>query len=151
MPLFSKISPKAEAYWISLVHLNLGVLINRPLNALGSNGLTRLADIDASKDYSTDDVIRCIGELTKSETAFSHKWLPVLNLQVMLQNRIKEQLSVGNILKHHWRNFLTHERWRDMVSGNLRPRVQGVMDFLTPYCETDNELSKWVTSHMGLL
>jgi aryl-alcohol dehydrogenase-like predicted oxidoreductase len=127
--------------------LNIGVLINRPLNALGATSLIRLADIEATKTYSADDIIRSISVLNKSENTFSQRRLPALNLQVMLQNRIKEQLSVGNILKHHWRNFSTYERWRETMSGNLRPRVQGVMDFLTPYCETDNDLSKWVTTH----
>ena len=129
------------------VSLNLGVLVNRPLNAMGAKSLIRLADVPPSKAYSTDDVIRYINTLNKSEKALFHRHLPALQLQVMLQNRIKEQLSVGTVLKHHWRNFSSYERWREIVSGNLRPRVQGVMDFLKPYCETDEALSDWVSAH----
>ncbi len=127
--------------------LKLGVLVNRPLNAFSDTGLFRLADVKEAKAYSTDEVIRSISTLTKSEQVFWHRHLPALGLQLPLQNRIKEQLAVGSILKHHWRNFSTFDRWRDVSNGNLTPRVRGVMEFLTPYADTNEALATWMADH----
>ena len=48
---------------------------------------------------------------------------------------------------HHWLNFGTYERWRQVKTGNLLPRIQGVMDFLEPHARQNADVSKWMVSH----
>jgi hypothetical protein len=75
------------------------------------------------------------------------KILPTLNLPPGLRVRIKEQMAIGDTLKHHWLNLGTYERWRQIKTGNLQPRIQGVMDFLEPYGSQNEDISNWMTLH----
>jgi len=125
----------------------LGVLINRPLNAFNRNQLFRLAQVPAFKEQHKDEIVRKIQILSKSEKSLWMKILPTLNVPPGLQTRIKEQMAIGDNLKHHWLNFGTFERWRQIKTGNLQPRIQGVMDFLEPYYNQNENLSEWSVSH----
>jgi aryl-alcohol dehydrogenase-like predicted oxidoreductase len=128
-------------------HKGLGVLINRPLNAFYGNQLIRLAQVSNCVQQPKDEIVRKIQFLTKSEKSLWLKLLPAIDVPPGLRARIKEQIAVGDILKHHWLNFKSYENWRQVKSGNLQPRVQGVMDFLEPYSSQNEDLSAWMTSH----
>ena len=75
------------------------------------------------------------------------KILPAINVPPGLRVRIKEQMAIGDTLKHHWLNLGSYENWRQLKTGNLQPRIQGVMDFLEPYANENQDLSNWLTSH----
>ena len=125
----------------------LGVLINRPLNSFYKNRLLRLAEVPFFGRQPKDEIIHKIQLLTRSEKALWQKILPALGIQTGLRVRIKEQMAIGETLKHHWLNFGSYERWRQVQSGNLQPRIEGVMDFLEPYGPSNQELSAWMASH----
>ena len=127
----------------------LGVLVNRPLNAFYNNQLIRLAQVSTSVRQSKDEIVRKIQFLTKSEKSLWLKFLPAIDVPPGLRARIKEQIAVGDILKHHWLNFGSYENWRQIKSGNLLPRIQGVMNFLQPYGSQNEGLSDWITSHLA--
>ena len=126
---------------------NLGVLVNRPLNAYCNNRLVRLAQVPDFEIQPKDEVVRKIQFLSKSEKGLWMKILPALNVQPGLRVRIKEQMAIGDTLKHHWLNLGSYENWRQTKSGNLQPRIQGVLDFLEPYAKENQDLSDWLTSH----
>jgi aryl-alcohol dehydrogenase-like predicted oxidoreductase len=125
----------------------LGVLVNRPLNAFCANRLVRLADVEKSGPYTDDDIIQAIGLLNKSEKHLWRKVLPALNLPTPLYQRIKEQAGIGDQLKHYWRNFGNYERWRQFKDGLLWPYMQGVFDFLESYAGQVEALDQWLASH----
>jgi hypothetical protein len=125
----------------------LGILVNRPLNAFFGNQLIRLAEVPTCERQPKDEIVRKIQFLSKSEKSLWMKFLPATSVPAGLQARIKEQIAVGDILKHHWLNFGSYENWRQVETGNLRPRIQGVMDFLQPYVNQDQKISKWMSSH----
>jgi len=56
-------------------------------------------------------------------------------------------MAIGDTLKHHWLNLGSYENWRQIKTGNLQPRIQGVMDFLQPYARENEDISNWLTSH----
>jgi hypothetical protein len=125
----------------------LGVLVNRPLNAFYDNQLVRLAEVPTSVRQPKDEIVRKIQILSKSEKSLWMKTLPAINVPPGLQARIKEQMAIGDTLKHHWLNLGSYERWRQIKTGNLQPRIQGVMDFLEPYANQNEDISNWMTSH----
>jgi aryl-alcohol dehydrogenase-like predicted oxidoreductase len=125
----------------------LGVLVNRPLNAFYRNQLFRLAEVPDVEIQPKEEIVRKIQFLSKSEKSLWMKILPALKVPPGLQTRIKEQMAIGDALKHHWLNFGSYEHWRQFKTGNLLPRIQGVMDFLEPYRNQNEELSKWSVSH----
>jgi aryl-alcohol dehydrogenase-like predicted oxidoreductase len=125
----------------------LGVLVNRPLNAFCNNQLIRLAEVPDFQIQPKDEIVRKIQFLSKSEKSLWMKILPATDIPPGLRARIKEQMAIGDILKHHWLNFGSYERWRQVKTGNLLPRIQGVMDFLAPYGRQNEAISKWIASH----
>ncbi len=125
----------------------MGVLVNRPLNAFYGNQLIRLAEIPGFEIQPKDEVVRKIQLLAKSEKGLWLKILPAINLPPGLRIRIKEQMAIGDTLKHHWLNLGSYENWRQIKSGNLQPRIQGVMDFLEPYANENEDISSWLTAH----
>jgi hypothetical protein len=125
----------------------LGVLVNRPLNVFCNNQLFRLAEVPDVKVQSKDEVGRKIQFLSKSEKRLWMKILPATDIPPGLRARIKEQMAIGDTLKHHWLNFGSYGRWRQVKTGNLLPRIRGVMDFLGPYARENADISNWMDSH----
>jgi aryl-alcohol dehydrogenase-like predicted oxidoreductase len=125
----------------------LGVLVNRPLNAFYNNQLFRLAEVPDFQFQPKDEIVRKIQYLSKSEKSLWMKILPATDIPSGLRTRIKEQMAVGDTLKHHWLNFGSYEHWRQFKTGNLQPRIQGVLDFLEPYRNQNEDLAKWVVAH----
>jgi hypothetical protein len=125
----------------------LGVLVNRPLNAFYGNRLIRLAQVPGFAIQPKGEVVRKIQLLAKSEKALWMKILPAVNLPPGLRVRIKEQMAIGDTLKHHWLNLGSYENWRQIKTGNLQPRIQGVMDFLQPYAKENEDIANWLISH----
>ena len=125
----------------------LGVLINRPLNAFAAGRLLRLADLPQTERMDTNAVIAKIRGLQKSETRFWRKILPHLDIPQGLKVRLKQQNDVGDSLKHYWKNFGSYENFRQAQRGMFWPRVQGVLDFLAPHAQGNEELAQWLTSH----
>lgn len=129
----------------------LAVLTNRPLNAFTGNKLLRLADVPIIRRMPTDDIIQHIRQVALSEKKFGQQLLPELALEIPMQNRVKEQLAIGDVLKHHWRHFGSYERWREIKTGHILARVRGVMEFLAPQQAAMDALSDWMDAHMTCL
>jgi aryl-alcohol dehydrogenase-like predicted oxidoreductase len=145
--VLEKNQPGGESVLEFAEHKGLGVLVNRPLNAFRNNQLIHLAEVPTSERISKDEIVHKIQFLTKSEKSLWMKHLPSINVPPGLQTRIKEQMAIGDILKHHWLNFGSYENWRQIKAGNLQPRIQGVMNFLEPYGSQNEDISNWMTSH----
>ena len=145
--VLEKNQPGGESVLEFAQNKGLGVLVNRPLNAFSNNQLIHLAEVPACERQSKDEIVRKIQFLTKSEKSLWMKHLPSLNVPPGLQTRIKEQIAIGDILKHHWLNLGSYENWRQIKAGNLQPRIQGVMNYLEPYGSQNEDISDWMTSH----
>ena len=126
---------------------DLGVLINRPLNAFAKGRLLRLADLEQTQRLDTNEIIAKIRGLQKSETRFWRKILPDLDIPQPLKVRVKQQNDVGDNLKHYWKNFGSYENFRQAQKGVFWPRVQGVLDFLAPHGDKNEDLARWLADH----
>lgn len=129
----------------------LAVLINRPLNAFTGNKLRRLADVPITRRMLTNDIIQHIRNVGFSEKTFEKQLLPELGLKIPMQNRVKEQLAIKDMLTHHWRHFGSYERWREIKTGHILARVRGVMDFLELRQAATDGLNDWINAHMACL
>lgn len=126
----------------------LGVLINRPLNAFTGSRMVRLASLDVRSRMDYKEIIHCIKDLAQSETRLWRKLLPDIDgIPAGIKVRIKQQACFAETLKHHWRSFGSYERFREAKDGIFLPRIQGVVDFLNPHAENDPDLANWIISH----
>lgn len=133
---------------LELAHARqIGVLINRPLNAFAGQRLLRLSEVPDSGDYSTPEILQAINALSKSEKRFQQKFLLQLGVPGPLTQRINAQLGVADQLKHYWRNFSTFERWRHVQDNFFLPRVQGALLYLRQHESTQQDLALWIDDH----
>lgn len=130
---------------------NLGVLVNRPLNAFAENRLIRLADLTFSGRQSSDDIIRKIRAVQKSEIRFWKKMLPGLDIRDGLKTRIKQQISISDNFKHYYLNFGSYENFRQARANFFMPRVNGVMDYLKQHLANDQDVTQWMDVHGKIL
>jgi aryl-alcohol dehydrogenase-like predicted oxidoreductase len=129
----------------------LGVLINRALNAIGRNGLLRLAEVNSTSQTSDKEVTDLIDDLIYSEEILRDTILPHLGLPSATQSQAMEQLATGEVLKQHWHNFGTYERWQELQEYYFLPRVKGVFQFLRQQGSLGADISSWLNLHQEKL
>ena len=129
----------------------LGVLVNRPLNAISDNRLLRLAEVEARRRASDKEIADRIAGLICSEEILRNKIINKLHLTPSWQSQLMEQVAIGAVLKQHWQNFGTYERWRELQKYYFLPGVKEVFQFLKGQEIPGEDISLWVNSHMGKL
>jgi aryl-alcohol dehydrogenase-like predicted oxidoreductase len=126
---------------------NLGVLINRPLNAIANGTLLRLAEVRVAGRTSDKEVNDLVDSLITSEKVLEDTILPKLGLEPAVQSQVMEQLATGEVLKRHWQSFGTYERWQELREYYFSPRTRGVFHFLQQRAPSAEDISAWMTSH----
>ena len=129
----------------------IGVLINRPLNAIIDNRLIRLAEVQAVQASSPEEISLRMDDLIHSEELLKRKILPELSLTPSLQAQVLEQIALGGVLKQQWSNFGSFERWRELQSYYFRPRIRGVVQFLEQQESIAASVLPWIRAHQEIL
>ena len=125
----------------------LGVILNRPLNAIHAGRLIRLAEVEPVAAASDQHISQQIDDLIMSEDSLKLRVLPELDLEPSIQAQISELINVGETLKHHWRDFGTYERWQELQAHYFLPRFYGVIQFLSQRGALPEEMSSRFKSH----
>jgi aryl-alcohol dehydrogenase-like predicted oxidoreductase len=122
----------------------LGVLINRPLNAIHGDSLTRLADmVPPSYPTTPMEVSTAVDTLVESELEFQQTILPTLEVSLQEQRSLLEQLALGRILQGQWRGFGSYQNWLDIQSRYLLPRVRNALQSLSNQPNSPPEATVW--------
>ncbi len=129
----------------------LGVLINRPLNAVAGSRMIRLADIAATASFKDEEITESITVFKRSEKRFIRHHLHAMEAPMPLKQRIAEQLTVADHLTHYWRNFGGYEGWRQVRGGFVLPRVMGVIQYLHQHAGDSVGIISWAESHQILM
>jgi aryl-alcohol dehydrogenase-like predicted oxidoreductase len=127
---------------------NLGVLINRPLNAITDGRVVRLADFPLSAVPVTAEEIRLkIAELQQEERDFLAESLESFSADAEGARALKEFLAVGTTMGRNWETFETMEHFNDVLSQHFAPRLGFVAQYLREH-GTQEHLS-WYTGYMN--
>ncbi len=119
---------------------NLGVLINRPLNAIVKNKLIRLAGYPTKNQVSLKQLDSGISDLKKIEKEIISVLVETSNFQASDKKAISECLSLGIILEEYLSKFNGAAHFKDMRIQYFVPRANYVIKTLTPMLKTENEL-----------
>jgi aryl-alcohol dehydrogenase-like predicted oxidoreductase len=106
--------------------LDMGILSNRPLNAISDKKLKRLADFETNTEYFNLDENKINDEiklLESMENDFLKEYLDVLNLSEQNREAITYFLKAGGLLRQNWKNFGSIESFNDVKKQFLIPRV----------------------------
>jgi len=123
----------------------LGVLVNRPLNALGADGLTRLADFPVNDELAKLDETQIIAEinlLDLVEEEFLKEHLENLELSDKNKEAVINFMKAGQLLKENWKGFGTIESFNDLKKQYLIPRVNFALTTLISSPKLTDEMKE---------
>jgi aryl-alcohol dehydrogenase-like predicted oxidoreductase len=138
--------------------LNLGVLINRPLNAIqqqpgGPETMRRLSSV-APPTYPTsmEEVSTAVDTLLKMEEAFQQIHLPQLvkplNLSAETEAALTQMVAIGQMLQGQWPGFGSYQNWNDLRGRYLIPRAQWALQFLAEQPNLPAEAAAWLDRYV---
>jgi aryl-alcohol dehydrogenase-like predicted oxidoreductase len=125
----------------------VGVLINRPLNALWRGTLFRLSDFPAREYPPVDDVDEMVHDLSLQEEEFKTGLLKELAMNPQAYDAVKQLLGLGKSLDGQWNKLNSYEEWKDVSQTVLAPRIQYVFDLLRPLSKTNKEVFNFLTTY----
>lgn len=102
---------------------NLGVLVNRPLNAISKNKLIRLADYPVTENRNDAEIFSLIDDLSKQESNLIEKYINYMGLSVSEKKNVIECISLSTILKSNYRKFENPGNFNDIKSTYFIPRA----------------------------
>jgi aryl-alcohol dehydrogenase-like predicted oxidoreductase len=103
---------------------DLGVLINRPLNAIVDGGLVRLADMAGVAVEATEESIdAAITEISAKEQELSDSIVTALDADAQTATAVREFMTVGQTMRQHWRSLGSIEQFNEIISQHFAPRL----------------------------
>ncbi|HVK39267.1 MAG TPA: aldo/keto reductase [Candidatus Kapabacteria bacterium] len=103
---------------------DLGVLINRPLNAIVDGGLVRLADLGSSAvDSGEEGIDSAIEHITATEQQLSASIIASLDDADQTTIAVSEFMTVGPTMAQHWRSLGSIEQFNEIISQHFAPRL----------------------------
>lgn len=126
---------------------DIGVLINRPLNAFTGNRLVRLADVKDQIRVPVEEIQRRIGVLREAEIVFVRQILPALNLEPAICSRLEIQLLSADALDRSWDTLQGYDHWRQVRDEALLPRVRGALAYMETRPAAGRQATEWLESY----
>jgi hypothetical protein len=118
---------------------NLGVLVNRPLNAINKNKLIRLADYPVTEDRNDNEIFSLIDDLSKQESNLIEKYIHYMGLSASEKKNVTDCISLSAILKSNYRKFDNPGNFSEIKSTYLIPRANfAINEIGKSYPDDDN-------------
>jgi len=128
--------------------LGLGVLVNRPLNAIRDNTLVRLAGVARPEHVpSGAEVSTAVDTSVQLETALRASVLPALALDGETEQQLLELLGVGLMLHGRWPALGSYQNWRDIMAQFLVPRAKTALQFILNRPNLPPEAAQWAQAY----
>ena len=102
---------------------NLGVLVNRPLNAISKNKLIRLADYPVTEDRNEQEIFSLIDDLNKQEFNLIEKYINYMGLSASEKKNFADCISISSIVKSNYKKFDSPGSFNEIKSTYLIPRA----------------------------
>jgi hypothetical protein len=126
---------------------NLGVLANRPLNAIKNNRLKRLADFEIKEDRSEEEVKKLIEQLKNLEKEIRENFLGRVKKDE--KKVVNQYMSIGKILDTNLGNIQGASHFGEIRKMYLVPRVNYAITQIYDANEGDHtvrtKLNKYAT------
>lgn len=117
---------------------NLGVLVNRPLNAIVKNQLIRLADFPVTEDRSENEISELIEDLSEQEKTLLKKYVNFMSTSKSEQNKLSDCLSLAHILKSNRESFTSPGNFREIKGNHLIPRANYAIKQIGQFFDDDD-------------
>ena len=102
---------------------NIGVLVNRPLNAISKNKIIRLADYPVTENRTEDEIFSLIDDLSRQEEYLIEKYANYIEASTSEKQNVIDCISISQILKSNYRKFKSVSEFREIKQSYLIPRA----------------------------
>ena len=126
----------------------LGVLINRPLNAINGERLTRLADPGPVVKPEIHQVHNALISFKDSEDQIMRNLIPNLGLIPDQEQKTKQQLALSITLLQNWQKFAGLEHFLGVRSGWVVPRLNAVAAVLVRMLSKRQDALRALDAHL---
>ena len=121
---------------------NLGVLINRPLNAIYKNKLLRLADFKITENRTREEIFSLIDDLSKQEQFLVDKYVNYIGVSASEKNNIIDCLSLSKILKTNYHKFDSPSTFQEIKTSYFVPRANFAVNEIGKNLPEDENLTR---------
>jgi hypothetical protein len=142
---------------------NIGVLVNRPLNAISKNKIIRLADYAVTEDRNEKEIFSLIDDLADQEKYLIEKYVNYIEASTSEKQNVIDCVSIAEKLKSNYSKFKSVSEFHDIKQSYLIPRAnfavseigknypndEGVIRSLRNYAVTINILLDSVLSNLA--
>jgi len=111
----------------------LGVIANRPLNAISNNKIIRLSEFIVSEERNRDEIRDLISSLTEIEDALIEEFVNKIDIETVKKNNLTECLSTGKLLEDNYDKFESPNQFKDMKGMYLIPRANFAINEIGKY------------------
>lgn len=118
----------------------LGVVTNRPLNAIENNKIVRLADFPEKEDRNADEVNHLIDEIRRQEEVIMNNYVEGMELSSKDRETIAEALSLSVILKNTMEKFQSANQFIEIKKQFFVPRANFAISEIFKYYPDDKDL-----------
>ena len=143
--------PEGESVLAFAGARELAVLVNRPLNAIRGNQMTRLADVEVHGVAHPEVVEKRIEKVLGEEIRFRTEILPLLEVEEPVEKQLVSIFSAGRLLQWRWQGFGSYHNWNDMQTRYLVPRLQMAVDVFTSEPELPDGVRAWLQNYVEIL
>lgn len=121
---------------------NLGVLINRPLNAIYKNKLIRLADYPVTENRSKEEIFSLIDDLEKQESLLIEKYVNYIGLSASEKKNVVDCLSLSKILKTNYDKFDSPGDFKEIRLNYFIPRANFAINEINKHYTDDVNVTR---------
>lgn len=116
---------------------NLKVLVNRPLNAIASKGLVRLAEFKPDT-FQEKDFVKQMKLVSLMEDDLITEKIPTEDLNEDDIKKLKKHLAFGKLIEENWKFFGSIEHYNDMITQLFAPRIDFMIRFFDEKVSDEN-------------
>jgi len=154
---------KSKTFLQLALDSNIGVLVNRPLNAISKNKIIRLADYPITENRTDDEILSLIEDLSGQEKYLIEKYVNYIEASTSEKQNVIDCISISQILESNYRKFKSVSEFREIKQSYLIPRVnfavseigknypddEGMIRSLRNYAVTINILMDSILSNLA--
>ena len=119
---------------------NLGVLVNRPLNAIQNSKINRLADFYIKEDRNREEINDLISKISELEQKLIDKYVNKMNKDFSDKKSLLECLSLGKMLDSNYDKFESPNHFTDIKGYYLIPRANFAINEIGKFFESDDSI-----------
>lgn len=112
---------------------NIGVLINRPLNAINGNKITRLADFPVKENITVDEISPLINQMNKSEIEIREELIERMNLERNFKRELIDAITLSELLKSAHKEFTSASLFIEARKQYFVPRTSYAVNEIFKY------------------